>query len=50
MAGDTIIWTKWQDTEWERIFTSYISSRGLIPKELKKTRPQENPIKNDVQI
>lgn len=38
-AKDTIIQTKQQPTEWEKIFSSYTSDRGLIfniYKELKK--------------
>ena len=30
IANDTIIWTKWQPTGWEKIFISYTSDRGLI--------------------
>lgn len=46
----TIIQTKWQAIEWEKIFTKYISNRGLIPKihkEFKKLEIKKinNPIK-----
>ena len=49
-AKDTIMNTKWQPTEWEKIFTNPTSDRGLISKvykELKKrdTRESNNPIK-----
>ena len=54
-AKDTVKKTKWQPTNWEKIFTNPTSDRGLIPniyKELKKLDPREpnNPIKNGVQI
>lgn len=32
MANNTIIWTKWQGTEWEKIFTDYTFNRGLTSK------------------
>lgn len=32
MAKDIIIRTKEQATEWKKIFTNYISTRGLISK------------------
>ena len=49
-AKDTVKKTKWQPTEWEKIFTNPTSDRGLISKvykELKKvdTRESNNPIK-----
>ena len=48
-AKDTVNRTKWQRTDWERIFTKHISDRGLISKiykELKKlnTNNPNNPI------
>ena len=54
-AKYTVKRTKWQPTNWERIFTNPTSDRGLISniyKELKKLDPREpnNPIKNGVQI
>ena len=53
-AKDTVNRTKWQPTNWEKIFTNPISNRGLISnvyKELKKlaSRESNNPIKNGVQ-
>jgi hypothetical protein len=50
-AKDTVNRTKWQPRDWEKIFTSPISDRGLIPniyKKLKKldSREPNNPIKN----
>ena len=53
-AKDTIKRTKWQPTNWEKIFTNPTSDRGLISniyKEVKKLDPREpnNPIKNGVQ-
>ena len=49
-AKDTIDKTKWQPTDWEKIFTNPTSHRGLISKiykELKKlvTKTPNNPIK-----
>ena len=55
MAKDTVNRTKWQPTDWEKIFTNPTSDRGLISniyKELKKldSREPNNPIfKNGVQ-
>jgi hypothetical protein len=51
---DTVNRTKWQPTDWEKIFTNRKSDRGIISnifKELKKLDSQEpnNPIKNGVQ-
>jgi len=48
-AKDTVIRTKWQPTDWEKIFTKPTSDRGLISniyKELKKLDFSEpnNPI------
>jgi hypothetical protein len=53
-AKDTVNMTKRPPTDWERIFTSLKSDRGLISniyKELKKldSRNSNNPIKNGVQ-
>ena len=53
-AKDTVNRTKWQPTDWEKIFTNPTSDRGLISniyKELKKldSRETNNPIKNGVQ-
>ena len=53
-AKDTVKRTKWQPTDWEKIFTNPASDRGLISnihKELKKlySRDPSNPIKNVVQ-
>jgi hypothetical protein len=53
-AKDTVNRTKWQPTDWEKIFTNPISDRGLISnlyKELKKidSREPNNPIKNEEQ-
>jgi hypothetical protein len=53
-AKDTVNRTKWQPTDWEKIFTNPKSNRGLISniyKKLKKldSREPNNPIKNGVQ-
>jgi len=51
-AEDTVIRTKWQRTDWEKIFTNPISDRGLISnKERKKVASREpnHPIKNGIQ-
>ena len=53
-AKDTVSKTKWQPTDWEKIFTNPTSDRGLtskIYKELKKlfSKTPNNPIKNGVQ-
>jgi hypothetical protein len=53
-AKDTVNRTKWQPTDWEKIFTNPTSDRGLISKiykELEKldSRKPNNPIKNGVQ-
>ena len=53
-AKDTVSWTKWQPIDWEKIFTTPTSDRGLISniyKDLKKldSREPNNPIKNWVQ-
>jgi hypothetical protein len=53
-AKDTVNKTKRPPTDWERIFTSAKSDRGLISnihKELKKvdSRKSNNPIKNGAQ-
>jgi len=50
-AKETVIRTKWQPTDWEKIFTSPTYDRGIISKiykELKKldSRESKNPIKN----
>jgi hypothetical protein len=49
-SKDTVNKTKWQQTDWEKIFTNPKSDRGLISnmyKELKKVDPRKpnNPIK-----
>jgi hypothetical protein len=49
-AKDAVNRTKWQPTDWEKIFTNPISDRGLISKihkELKKldSRQSNNPVK-----
>jgi hypothetical protein len=49
-AKDTINRTKWQPTNWEKIFTNPTSDRGLVShiyKELKKldSRESNNPVK-----
>jgi hypothetical protein len=51
MAKDTVNTTKWQTTDWEKIFTNSTPDRGLmsnIYKELKKldSREPNNPNKN----
>ena len=53
-ARDTVKKTKWQPTDWERIFTSSISDRGLVSNIYKEHRKLDyrelnNPIKNVVQ-
>ena len=53
-AKDTVNKTKWQPTDWEKIFTNPKSDRRLISniyKELKEldSRNSSNPIKNVVQ-
>jgi hypothetical protein len=53
-AKDTVKRTKWQSTDWEKIFTHPATYRGLISniyKELKKlvSREPNSPIKNVVQ-
>jgi hypothetical protein len=53
-ANGTVNRTKWQPTDWEKIFVNPISDRGLISniyKELKKldSRESNNSIKNGVQ-
>jgi hypothetical protein len=53
-AKDIVNRTKWQPTDWEKIFINPTSDRGLvfnIYKELKKLESREpnNPIKNGVQ-
>ena len=50
-AENTVNKTKWQPTEWEKIFINPTSDRGLISKiykELKKlvTQTPNNPIKS----
>ena len=53
-AKNTVNRTKWQPTDWEKIFTNPTSNRGLVSniyKELKKlgSRESNNPIKNGIQ-
>jgi len=53
-SKDTVVRTKRQPTDWEKIFTNPTTDRGLISKiykELKKLdcRETNNPIKNGVQ-
>jgi len=53
-AKDTVVRTKRQPTDWEKIFTNPTADRGLISKidkELTKLdcRETNNPIKNGVQ-
>ena len=53
-AKGTVKRTKWQPTDWEKIFANLTSDRELIfniYKELKKldSRQRNNPIKNGVQ-
>jgi hypothetical protein len=53
-AKDTVNRTKWQPTDWKKIFTNPTSNRRLISNiynELKKldSRKSNNPIKNGVQ-
>ena len=53
-AKDTVNRTKWQPTDWKKIFTCPASSRGLtskIHRELKEvdSREPNDPIKNGVQ-
>ena len=53
-AKNTVNRTKWQPTDWEKIFTIPTSNRGLLSniyKELKKLdfRETNNPIKNQEQ-
>ena len=53
-AKDIVKRTKWQPTNWEKIFTNSTSDRGLISniyKEFKKldSRESNNPIKKGVQ-
>ena len=52
-AKNTVNRTKWQPTDWEKIFTNPTSDRGVLSnifKELKlDSRESNNPIKNGVQ-
>jgi len=52
-SKDTVNRTKWQQTDWEKVFTNPTSDRGLISniyKELKKldSRESNKPIKNGI--
>ena len=53
-AKDTVNRTKWQPTDWEKIFNNPTSGRGLISKAYKEFKKLEinfpsYPIKNGVQ-
>ena len=41
MGKDTIILKKWQHTEWEKTFTSYIPNKELILKPYKEQETQQ---------
>jgi hypothetical protein len=52
-AKDTVNRTKWQPTDWEKIFSNPTSDRGLTSKIYKEgrtldSRESNNPIKNGV--